>query len=181
MALWHCSLSFSRLEKNKLKKLIVRNVLKGIICLEFADFPELLVFTSIIVVDIYVVGCLDFTSFFSNVCLVNWLILFFWISKTVRKKCFASINFYSLWYNYSIKILGNDISYRFTTKYVTTTPIRKSRTQNALRIPLNSDIMFFSVTVTFFTKKKINKTPKQKQIIDAFDIKVHVYVSGYER
>lgn len=76
-------------------------------------------------------------------------------------------------------------SYHFTTKYVTTTPIRKSRTQNALSIPLNSDIMFFSVTVTFITKKSKkknqNKTPKQKQIIDAFDIKVHVYVSGYER
>lgn len=94
------------------------------------------------------------SSLFQQCSIGKMMNLFFWISKTVRKKCFVSINFYFLWYNYSIKILGNDISYHFTTKYVTTTPIRKSRTQNALRIPLNSDIMFFSVTVTFFTKKK---------------------------
>lgn len=47
------------------------------------------------------------------------------------------------------------ISNRFTTKYVITNPIRTSKIQNALRIPLNSDVNLFSVTVSFDTKKEI--------------------------
>lgn len=47
------------------------------------------------------------------------------------------------------------VSYRFTTKYVVTTPIRTNKTQNALRIPLNSDVNLLSATVSFDTKKEI--------------------------
>lgn len=47
-------------------------------------------------------------------------------------------------------------SYRFTTKYVIAIPIRKSKIQNALRIPINSDVNLFSVTVRFDAKKRFN-------------------------
>lgn len=109
MAFWHCSLSFPRLEKRKLKKLIVRNVLKSIICLGFADFSELLVFTSMIVVDVYV-RYIAFTSFFSNFRFINCWILNFQISKPVKKNALSSvvlIRFYFLWYYYSNNIKGN--------------------------------------------------------------------------
>lgn len=97
MAFLHCSLSVPKLEKSNLKKLIVRNVLKSIICPGFADFSELLVFTSIIVVDIYV-GYIAFTFFLSNFRLVNCWILNFRISKPVKKNALSnvvSINYYS--------------------------------------------------------------------------------------
>lgn len=68
-----------------------------------------------------------------------------------------------------IAITVKQFSYRFTTRYATATPIRKSRTQNALRIPLNLDVIFFSVTVAFITKK---------QKIDVLDIEI--YVCGYK-
>lgn len=47
-------------------------------------------------------------------------------------------------------------SYRFTAKYVITTSLGKSKIQNALRIPLNSDVNFFSVTVSFDNKNRFN-------------------------
>lgn len=98
MAFLHCSLSVPKLEKSNLKKLIVRNVLKSIICPGFADFSELLVFTSIIVVDIYV-GYIAFTYFFSNVRFINCWIFNYRISTTVKKNALSSvvsIRFYSL-------------------------------------------------------------------------------------
>lgn len=109
MVFWHCSLSFPRIEKRKLWKLIVWNILKSIICLGFADFSKLLVFTSIIVIDIYV-GYIAFTFFLSNFRLVNCWILNFRISKPVKKNALSSvvsIRFYSLWYYYSNNIQGN--------------------------------------------------------------------------
>lgn len=109
MAFWHCSLSFPRLENRKLKNLIVMNVLKRIICLGFADFSELLVFTSIIVVDVYV-GYIAFTSFFRNFPFINRWIFNFRISKPVKKNALSSvvsIRFYSVWYYYSNNIQGN--------------------------------------------------------------------------
>lgn len=109
MAFWHCSLSFPRLEKSKLKKLFVMNVLKRIICLGFADFSELLVFTSIIVVDVYV-GYIAFTSFFRNFRFINRWTFNFRISKPVKKNALSSvvsIRFYSVWYYYSNNIQGN--------------------------------------------------------------------------
>lgn len=88
---WQCILSFPRLEKkNMLTELFVRYVLKSIICLLFADFPELLVFAFINVVDI-TVGYLAITSFFSNVRLVNCWMFKFRIPKTSGKKELSNI------------------------------------------------------------------------------------------
>lgn len=98
MAFLHCSLSVPQLEKSNLKKLIVRNVLKSIICPGFADLYWFLVFTSIIVVDIYV-GYIAFTYFFSNVRFINCWIFNYRISTTVKKNALSSvvsIRFYSL-------------------------------------------------------------------------------------
>lgn len=77
-------------KKNMLTELFVRYVLKSIICLLFADFPELLVFAFINVVDI-IVGYLAITSFFSNVRLVNCWMFKFRIPKTSGKKELSNI------------------------------------------------------------------------------------------
>lgn len=132
--------------------------MKSIICLGFADFSKLLVFTSIIVVDIYV-GYIAFTFFLSNFWLVNCWILNFRISKPVKKNALSSvvsIRFYSLWYYYSNNIQGNFLTVSSQSMQLLF-QLEKSRTQNALRIPLNSDVIFFSVILTFITKKTSNR------------------------
>lgn len=68
--------------------MIISYVLKSIVCLSFAKFSELLVFTSIILVDINV-GYLACTIFLNIVRLMN-----FWLSSSVRipKTCETKCN-----------------------------------------------------------------------------------------